>query len=151
MVAITRAPVAVDCDLGRLHQDRVLDMFRWVVFALANADFILGAMFSVCSPKVSPPLSVERLQSHIMLGGMCTAGVGAVVSGPSRQLDQAVEDAELELELDAVHERLPGGLDVVEVCEFEAEDGDVEENNEDVDVDQMVQDGLRFRVAQTLF
>lgn len=57
-----------------------------------------------------------------------------------RQLDELVEDAEFELEFDAVDHALVGCLDVIETRVFEGEDRDVEGYDEDVDVDEVGHD-----------
>jgi hypothetical protein len=64
---------------------------------------------------------------------------GTPTSSVPSQLDESVENAEFELELDAVYERLPRGLDLKHVCEFEAQDTEVEEDDKEVDEEEVVE------------
>lgn len=47
----------------------------------------------------------------------------------SRQIDKAVENAEFELEFDAVNEWFPGSLDYVLVRELKSDDAEVEHHD----------------------
>ncbi|KAF9776836.1 hypothetical protein IL306_004922 [Fusarium sp. DS 682] len=86
-----------------------------------------------------PPVAIQSLQADIIvMRGIMAAAIGALVSS-TRKFDETVEDAELKLELDAVYEWLPGGLDVEEVREFEGEDGNVKYDDEDVDNEEMIE------------
>jgi len=119
------------------------------LFTLPNANLILSSNRSL-RPSMLPPVAIQRLQADVvMVCGIVTATVRTFVSSAGK-FDETVEDAELELELDAVYEWLPGGLDVEKVREFEGEDGDVEEDDEDVDDEEMVQYHARLGVADTL-
>lgn len=64
---------------------------------------------------------------------------GLVLSSAARQLHEAVEDGELELQLDAVGERLVRDLVVVEVRKLESHNRDVENHHQDVDEDEVLQ------------
>lgn len=59
-------------------------------------------------------------------------------------LDEAVEDDELELELDAVDGRLEGALQVEQARVLHAQQRDIEADDEHVDVQQVVQQRLRL-------
>lgn len=84
-----------------------------------------------------------------VLGAASGSGAGVLVS--SRHLHEAVQDGEFELELGAVDKGLVGGLVFVLVGVLEAEDGDVEEDNDGVDKDEMVHEAAAgFAVAHAL-
>lgn len=53
-------------------------------------------------------------------------------------LDEFAEDGEFELELDAVDDAFEGGFDQVQVCEFGGQEGDVHDDNNDVDGERLV-------------
>ena len=57
----------------------------------------------------------------------------AVVLRRARHVQQPVQDAELQLQLDAVHEGLVRRLQVVLARVLEHQDRDVEEDDDDVD------------------
>ncbi|KAI6750921.1 hypothetical protein HG530_014371 [Fusarium avenaceum] len=85
----------------------------------------------------------EGIQSNARPGagscaGCVASGSGAAVLVTSGHLDETVEDGELELELGAVDECFVGGLVLILVGVLEAKDGDVEKDDEDVDVDEVV-------------
>jgi hypothetical protein len=48
------------------------------------------------------------------------------------EMDKVVENFELELKLDGVSHTLISGLELVKICVFETEDGDVEEDHDDI-------------------
>lgn len=66
------------------------------------------------------------------------------------EVDELVEDAELELELDAVRQRLPGCLDVEEIGEFQGQDRHVEKYDQNIHPDQVVHNLPGPHVADTL-
>lgn len=101
-----------------------------------------------------PGVADKRLQGDAgpvdgVLGAAAGSGAGVLVS--SRHLHEAVQDGEFELELGAVDKGLVGRLVLVLVGVFEAEDGDVEEDDEGVDKDEMVHETTAgFAVAHAL-
>ena len=70
---------------------------------------------------------------------------------PLGELDQAIENAELEFEFHAVYQPLVCCLDIVEARVLEAEDGDVQDNDEDVDVDEMCHDAAGCLASNIAF
>lgn len=67
----------------------------------------------------------------------------------SRELHQLVEDEELQFQFDGVNEALVGDLDVILPEELKTKQGDVENDNEDVDIYKMSHDSASGLLAET--
>ena len=138
-------------DFGGLDQIRLISIHTMTIIALPDTNFVVTRYCALRTRELFSSIPIHRLQADIisMLCRAMTRSVRTLVATPCK-LDETIEDAEFELELDAVNQRLPGCLNVEEVREFESEDGDGEEDDEDVDDDQVIEYHFRLGVADTL-
>ena len=99
---------------------------------------------------VARATAVHGVELDLLGGALGVAGgggVGAEVEGGGAALDnvhELVEDNEFEAELEAVDGGFEDGLDAEEVGVFGAEEGGIEDDDEDVDPDQVQEDFAGF-------
>jgi hypothetical protein len=133
-----------DRHLRRLHDDIILHTTRERAIMRSRCKDAIARRHAIGILTIRERIPVERVQAYITCGGVSIVHLtGLVRVVGASEGHEGVEDGELKAQFDAVEGAFEGDLNLIEVGVFHAQEGDVHEDDEDVDVDEVEHDLAR--------